>query len=81
MTARSVKFLIFIMIFTAVTAAQLFYFAAFRMPSANDQVVRYGFARLTGISEPAVYCEYKRQAAPDAPFGFDTDLRSAVYGR
>lgn len=81
MTTRSVKFLIFIFIFTAVTAAQLFYFAAFRIPSAEDKIARYGFARLTGISEPAIYCEYTRKTAPENLFGFDTDLRSAVYGR
>lgn len=81
MTLRSVKFLIFILILTAVTAAQIFFFAAFRMPSSDDIAVRSAFVRLVGTSEPALFCEYRRSSAPYAPAAFDTDMKSAVYGR
>lgn len=81
MTLRSVKFLIFILILTAATAAQIFFFAAFRSPSAEDIEVRSAFVRLTGISEPALFCENRRSSAPYAPASFNSDIRTAVYGR
>lgn len=81
MTLRSVKFLIFILILTAATAAQIFFFAAFRSTSEEDIAVRSAFVRLAGASEPALFCEYRRSFAPYAPAAFDSDIRTAVYGR
>ncbi|WP_303851465.1 hypothetical protein [Seleniivibrio woodruffii] len=81
MTLRSVKFLIFIFILTAVTAAQVIFLAAFRSPSAGDTAVRSAFVRLAGVSEPVLFCEYKRSSAPYAPAAFNADIRTAVYGR
>lgn len=78
---RSAKFLIFIIFMMSAAAAEIFLFAALRVPTEKDKAANASFARLTGSAMPAFYSEYKPSSAPEYPSAFDSSLRSAVYGR
>lgn len=78
---RSAKFLIFIFFMMSAAAAEIFLFAALRIPTEKDRAVHASFTRLTGSVIPAFYSEYRPSSAPEYPSAVDSSLRSAVYGR